>query len=47
LHFPEGLKIEKLPAPVNFANAVGSYRSEFVAEAGGVRVTRELVINKD
>ncbi len=47
LTFPEGVKIERLPAAVNFSNKVGSYRSEFTFEAGGVRVMRELVIGKD
>jgi hypothetical protein len=47
LNFPEGVKVEKLPAPVNFKNAVGSYRNEFKFEGASVRVVRELVINKD
>lgn len=47
LNFPEGVKIERLPAAVNFSNKVGSYRSEFRFEDGGVRVVRELVIGKD
>ncbi len=47
LNFPEGVKIETLPRAVNYSNAVGSYRSEFSYEDGGVRVTRELVIKKD
>jgi hypothetical protein len=47
LNFPTGVKVEKLPAPVNFSNAVGSYRNEFKFEGASVRVLRELVINKD
>ena len=47
LNFPDGVKVERLPAPVNFSNAVGSYRNEFSLEDGKVRVLRELVINRD
>jgi hypothetical protein len=47
LNFPEGVKVETLPPPVNFSNAVGSYRNEFTFEGASVRVLRELVITKD
>jgi transglutaminase-like putative cysteine protease len=47
LNFPDGVKILNLPPAINFSNSVGSYRSEFTFEDGGVRVLRELVISRD
>lgn len=47
LKFPESVKITVVPAPVNFVNAAGMFRSEFKIEGNSIRVTRELTINKD
>jgi hypothetical protein len=47
LNFPAGVKIDVLPPAVNFSNSLGSYRIETVFEGTGVKVVRELVINKD
>jgi len=47
LKFPESVKITVVPAPVNFVNAVGKFRSEFKIEGNSIRVTRELTVNKD
>lgn len=47
LKFPEGVSVESVPAKIDFSNALGSYRNEFVQTGDTVAVVRELVIKKD
>lgn len=44
---PSTVKVETVPAAVDFKNAIGRYRNEFKLVDGSVNVTREIVLFKD
>lgn len=47
LKLPADVKVNQLPANLNFTNELGSFRNEFKVEGNSVLVERELLIKKD
>ncbi len=47
LKFPAGVILDPLPPVVEFTNPIGKFRNKFTPAENGVKVTREVVINKD
>lgn len=47
INFPSEMTISRVPAPLSFANKLGSYRVEFRRQGNSVTALRELIIRED